>query len=47
MEKLEEAVLKFDLIEGEVRDDSPVVKAVHTAMEAQAKVKSVVDRITS
>ena len=28
MEKLKEAVLNHDLIDGEVRDDSPVAKAV-------------------
>jgi hypothetical protein len=39
MEKLEEAVLNCDLIEGEVRDDSPVANAVRMATEAQAKGK--------
>jgi hypothetical protein len=47
MEKLEDAVLNCDLVEGEVRDDSPVAKAVQTATKAQAKVKSVVEHIAS
>jgi len=47
MEKLQEAVLNRDLAEGEVRDDSPLAKAVRTATEAQAKVKSVVEHIAS
>jgi len=44
-EKLEEAVLNQDLVEGEVRDDCPIAKDVLTATEAQAKAKSVVDHI--
>ena len=47
MEKLEEAVLSHDVIEGEVRDDSPVAKALRMATEAQAKAKSVVLHIAS
>ena len=47
MEKLEEVALNRDLIEGEMRDDSPVAKAVRMAMEAQAKVKSAVEHIAS
>jgi hypothetical protein len=47
MEKLEEAVLNHDLAEGEVRNDSPLAKAVQTATEAQAKAKSAVEHITS
>jgi hypothetical protein len=41
-EKLEEAVLNRDLEEGEVRDNSPVAKAMLTATKAQAKAKSAV-----
>ena len=37
MEKLKKAVLNHDLVEGEVRDDCPIAKAVQTATEAQAK----------
>ena len=40
-------VLNRDLVEGEVRDDSPVAKAVQTVTEAQAKAKSVVEHIPS
>ena len=47
MEKFEEAVLNHDLVEGEVRDDSPVAKAVQMATEAQAKAKSAVEHIAS
>ena len=47
MEKLEEAVLNRDLVEGEVRDYSPLAKAVQMATEAQAKTKSVVEHIAS
>jgi len=47
MEKLEKAVLNHVLIDGEVRDDSPVAKAVQTATEAQAKVKSALEHIAS
>jgi chemotaxis regulatin CheY-phosphate phosphatase CheZ len=47
MEKLEEAVLNNDLVEGEVRDDSPLAKAVRMATKAQAKAKSAVEHITS
>jgi hypothetical protein len=47
MEKLEEVVLNRDLIEGEVRDDSPVAKAVQTVTEAKAMAKSVVEHIAS
>jgi hypothetical protein len=39
MENLKEAVLNHDLMEGEVRDDSPVAEAVQTATEAQEKRK--------
>ena len=46
-EKLEEVVLNRDLIEGEVRDDVPIAKAVRTATEAQAKANSAVEHITS
>ena len=45
MEKLKEVVLNRDLMEGEVRDDSPVAKVVRTATEAQAKAKSAVEHI--
>ena len=41
MEKLKKVVLNHDLVEGEVRDDSPVANAVQAATEAQAKAKSV------
>ena len=47
MEKPEEAVLNHDLVEGEVRDDSPVAKAVQMTTVAQAKAKSVVEHIAS
>jgi len=47
MEKLKEAVLNHDLADGDVRDDSPLAKAVRTATEAQAKAKSAVEHITS
>jgi hypothetical protein len=47
MEKLEEAVLNRDLVEGEVKGDSPIAKAVQTATEAQAKAMSVVEHIIS
>jgi hypothetical protein len=47
MEKLEEVVLNRDLIEGEVKEDSSIAKAVQTATEAQAKAQSVVVHIAS
>ena len=47
MEKLQEAVLNCDLTEGEVRDKSPLAKAVLTATKAQAKAKSAVEHIAS
>ena len=47
MEKLEEAVLNRDLADGDVRDDSPLAKAVQTATKAQAKAKSAVEHIAS
>ena len=47
MEKLKEAVLNHDLTEGEVRDVSPLAKAVRMATEAQAKAKRVVKHIAS
>ena len=43
MEKLEETVLNHDLADGEIRDGSPLAKAVQMATEAQAKAKSGVE----
>jgi hypothetical protein len=40
MEMLKEAVLNNDLMEGEVRDDSPIAQAMRMATKAQAKAKS-------
>jgi hypothetical protein len=47
MEKLKEFLLSCDIVEGEVRDDSPIDKAVQTATKAQAQAKSVVEHIAS
>ena len=46
-EKLEEAVLNPDLVEGKVKDDSALSKAVDKATEAQIKAKSAVVQITN
>ena len=44
---LMEVVLNRDLTNGDVRDDSPLAKAVQMVTKAQAKAKSVVEHITS
>ena len=47
MEELKKAVPNPNLIEREVMDDSNLSKAVKTAIQAQAKTKSVVEHIAN
>jgi hypothetical protein len=47
MEKLEEAVLNRDLIEGEVREVSHVANEVQTATKVQMKTNCAVEHMAS